>query len=109
MLAEGGLSPSQPLSLDTSQTVDPFILDVITYYVRMGAQPIYFQIYMVKVSFLPGTPRGPRQPAGPHPAHPGSSWGVASPAASASSFLPYEPLFFMLPPVLKLILSPSWF
>ncbi|XP_020923525.1 phosphoinositide 3-kinase regulatory subunit 6 isoform X2 [Sus scrofa] len=40
-----------PLSLDTSQTVDPFILDVITYYVRMGAQPIYFQIYMVKIFF----------------------------------------------------------
>ncbi|KAB0401787.1 hypothetical protein E2I00_020000 [Balaenoptera physalus] len=37
-----------PLSLDTSQTVDPFILDAITYYVRMGTQPIYFQIYAVK-------------------------------------------------------------
>ncbi|XP_007457893.1 PREDICTED: phosphoinositide 3-kinase regulatory subunit 6 [Lipotes vexillifer] len=38
-----------PLSLDTSQTVDPFILDAITYYVRMGTQPIYFQIYAVKI------------------------------------------------------------
>ncbi|EPQ15517.1 Phosphoinositide 3-kinase regulatory subunit 6 [Myotis brandtii] len=40
-----------PPSLDTSQTVDPFILDVITYYVRMGTQPIYFQLYTVKIFF----------------------------------------------------------
>ncbi|KAF6096130.1 phosphoinositide-3-kinase regulatory subunit 6 [Phyllostomus discolor] len=40
-----------PPSLDTSRNVDPFILDVITYYVRMGTQPIYFQIYMVKIFF----------------------------------------------------------
>ncbi|XP_012868567.1 PREDICTED: LOW QUALITY PROTEIN: phosphoinositide 3-kinase regulatory subunit 6 [Dipodomys ordii] len=38
-----------PPCLDTSQTVDPFILDAITYYVRMGTQPIYFQIYRVKI------------------------------------------------------------
>lgn len=38
-----------PPCLDTSQTVDPFILDVITYYVRMGTQPIYFQMYTVKI------------------------------------------------------------
>ncbi|XP_010613269.1 phosphoinositide 3-kinase regulatory subunit 6 [Fukomys damarensis] len=38
-----------PLCLDTTRTVDPFILDVITYYVRMGTQPIYFQIYTVKI------------------------------------------------------------
>ncbi|XP_034503169.1 phosphoinositide 3-kinase regulatory subunit 6 [Ailuropoda melanoleuca] len=38
-----------PPSLDTSRTVDPFILDVITYYVRMGTQPIYFQMYTVKI------------------------------------------------------------
>ncbi|XP_058139478.1 phosphoinositide 3-kinase regulatory subunit 6 isoform X2 [Dasypus novemcinctus] len=42
---------AMPLSLDTSQNVDPFILDVITYYVRMGTQPIYFQIYTVKIFF----------------------------------------------------------
>ncbi|KAK2111161.1 Phosphoinositide 3-kinase regulatory subunit 6 [Saguinus oedipus] len=40
-----------PPSLDTSRTVDPFILDVLTYYVRMGTQPIYFQIYTVKIFF----------------------------------------------------------
>ncbi|XP_063485540.1 phosphoinositide 3-kinase regulatory subunit 6 isoform X20 [Symphalangus syndactylus] len=44
------LAPEPP-SLDTSRTVDPFILDVITYYVRMGTQPIYFQIYTVKIFF----------------------------------------------------------
>ncbi|XP_055450265.1 phosphoinositide 3-kinase regulatory subunit 6 [Psammomys obesus] len=38
-----------PPCLDTSRTVDPFILDVITYYVRMGNQPIYFQLYKVKI------------------------------------------------------------
>ncbi|XP_005349884.1 phosphoinositide 3-kinase regulatory subunit 6 [Microtus ochrogaster] len=38
-----------PPCLDTSRTVDPFILDVITYYVRMGTQPIYFQLYKVKI------------------------------------------------------------
>lgn len=46
-----------PPYLDTSRTVDPFILDVITYYVRMGTQPIYFQLYKVKVGSplkLPG-------------------------------------------------------
>ncbi|XP_008059340.1 phosphoinositide 3-kinase regulatory subunit 6 [Carlito syrichta] len=41
----------RPPSLDASRTVDPFILDVITYYVRMGTQPIYFQIYTVKIFF----------------------------------------------------------
>ncbi|XP_016010172.2 phosphoinositide 3-kinase regulatory subunit 6 isoform X5 [Rousettus aegyptiacus] len=44
------LTPEPP-SLGRSQTVDPFILDVITYYVRMGTQPIYFQIYTVKIFF----------------------------------------------------------
>uniref|UniRef100_A0A8C6RTR8 Phosphoinositide-3-kinase regulatory subunit 5 n=1 Tax=Nannospalax galili TaxID=1026970 RepID=A0A8C6RTR8_NANGA len=38
-----------PPCLDTSRSVDPFILDVITYYVRMGTQPIYFQLYRVKI------------------------------------------------------------
>ncbi|XP_045426198.1 phosphoinositide 3-kinase regulatory subunit 6 isoform X3 [Lemur catta] len=44
------LAPEPP-SLDMSRTVDPFLLDVITYYVRMGNQPIYFQIYTVKIFF----------------------------------------------------------
>ncbi|XP_007886653.2 phosphoinositide 3-kinase regulatory subunit 6 [Callorhinchus milii] len=30
---------------------DPFIVDVITYYVRMGHQPVCFQIYSVKLVF----------------------------------------------------------
>ncbi|XP_012862789.3 phosphoinositide 3-kinase regulatory subunit 6 [Echinops telfairi] len=40
-----------PPCWDTSQTVDPFILDAMTYYIRMGTQPIYFQIYTVKIFF----------------------------------------------------------
>lgn len=67
--------PSQPPSLDTSRTVDPFLLDVITYYVRMGTQPIYFQIYTVRVSIpTPQIPRVVCQRAGPQdptPKHPG--------------------------------------
>uniref|UniRef100_A0A667IAZ9 Phosphoinositide-3-kinase regulatory subunit 6 n=1 Tax=Lynx canadensis TaxID=61383 RepID=A0A667IAZ9_LYNCA len=47
--AEGLPCPLTASSLDTSRTVDPFILDVITYYLRMGTQPIYFQIYTVKI------------------------------------------------------------
>ncbi|XP_006897614.1 PREDICTED: phosphoinositide 3-kinase regulatory subunit 6-like [Elephantulus edwardii] len=49
-----------PPSFDTSRTVDPFILDVITYYVRMGTQPIYFQIYKVKIFFSDGS-QGPAE------------------------------------------------
>ncbi|KAM4663851.1 phosphoinositide 3-kinase regulatory subunit 6 isoform 2-T5 [Discoglossus pictus] len=30
---------------------DPFILDVTSYYLRFGLQPVYFQIYSVKISF----------------------------------------------------------
>ncbi|XP_066220950.1 phosphoinositide 3-kinase regulatory subunit 6 [Saccopteryx leptura] len=40
-----------PPALHTARAVDPFLLDVITYYVRMGTQPIYFQIYTVKIFF----------------------------------------------------------
>lgn len=31
---------------------DPFISDVIAYYVRSGQQPVYFTIYFVKVVML---------------------------------------------------------
>ncbi|XP_026159237.1 phosphoinositide 3-kinase regulatory subunit 6 [Mastacembelus armatus] len=30
---------------------DPFITDVISYYVRTGQQPVYFNIYFVKITF----------------------------------------------------------
>lgn len=30
---------------------EPFLSDVISYYVRMGRQPVYFTIYQVKISF----------------------------------------------------------
>ncbi|XP_073538569.1 phosphoinositide 3-kinase regulatory subunit 6 isoform X2 [Phyllobates terribilis] len=32
-------------------TSDPFILDVASYYLRFGLQPVFFQIYSVKVHF----------------------------------------------------------
>ncbi|MEE6506791.1 hypothetical protein FKM82_007858 [Ascaphus truei] len=32
-------------------TSDPFILDVTSYYLRFGRQPVYFQIYSVKIYF----------------------------------------------------------
>lgn len=32
-------------------TSDPFILDVASYYLRFGLQPVYFQIYSVKIHF----------------------------------------------------------
>ncbi|XP_053310114.1 phosphoinositide 3-kinase regulatory subunit 6 isoform X2 [Spea bombifrons] len=32
-------------------TSDPFILDVAAYYLRFGLQPVYFQIYSVKMHF----------------------------------------------------------
>lgn len=49
LAAEDPPCSSQPPCLDTSRSGDPFILDVITYYVRMGNQPIYFQLYRVKI------------------------------------------------------------
>ncbi|XP_051940042.1 phosphoinositide 3-kinase regulatory subunit 6 [Hippocampus zosterae] len=36
-------SPSRPK--------DPFVCDVMAYYVRMGQQPVYFNIYLVKITF----------------------------------------------------------
>ncbi|XP_054636489.1 phosphoinositide 3-kinase regulatory subunit 6 [Dunckerocampus dactyliophorus] len=30
---------------------EPFVSDVISYYVRMGQQPVYFNIYFVKITF----------------------------------------------------------
>lgn len=30
---------------------DHFVSDVISYYIRMGQQPVYFSIYFVKVPF----------------------------------------------------------
>ncbi|KAM4604166.1 phosphoinositide 3-kinase regulatory subunit 6 isoform 2-T2 [Polymixia lowei] len=36
---------------NTSRQKDPFLSDVISYYVRTGRQPVYFTIYYVKISF----------------------------------------------------------
>ncbi|KAK6479676.1 phosphoinositide 3-kinase regulatory subunit 6 [Huso huso] len=34
-----------------SSEANPFLVDVISYYVRMGLQPVYFCIYSVKIAF----------------------------------------------------------
>nr|XP_057934534.1 phosphoinositide 3-kinase regulatory subunit 6 isoform X2 [Doryrhamphus excisus] len=34
---------------------EPFVSDVISYYVRMGQQPVYFNIYFVKITFTAST------------------------------------------------------
>lgn len=50
----------QPSSPSKHLVTDLFITDVIAYYVRMGAQPVCFQVYTVKVG-APSLvlPRGP--------------------------------------------------
>ncbi|CAL1601645.1 unnamed protein product [Knipowitschia caucasica] len=37
-----------------SPTKDPFISDILSYYVRLGQQPVYFNIYFVKIHSLTG-------------------------------------------------------
>ena len=59
----GKVVPVAAASAFKNKGVQP-LLDAITYYVRMGTQPVYFQIYMVKVSFPPGAPMRPWQPVG---------------------------------------------
>ncbi|XP_061684835.1 phosphoinositide 3-kinase regulatory subunit 6 isoform X2 [Syngnathoides biaculeatus] len=38
-----------------SRPKEPFVSDVISYYVRMGQQPVYFNIYFVKMTFSSAT------------------------------------------------------
>ncbi|MBN3295424.1 PI3R6 kinase, partial [Amia calva] len=38
-------------STSKSAETDPFLVDVISYYIRMALQPVYFTIYSVKISF----------------------------------------------------------
>ncbi|KAM5135110.1 phosphoinositide 3-kinase regulatory subunit 6 [Mantella aurantiaca] len=40
-----------PVCPTRDATFDPFILDVASYYLRFGLQPVYFQIYNVKIRF----------------------------------------------------------
>ncbi|XP_018423803.1 PREDICTED: phosphoinositide 3-kinase regulatory subunit 6 [Nanorana parkeri] len=40
-----------PLCPSRDAASDPFILDVASYYLRYGLQPVYFQIYNVKIHF----------------------------------------------------------
>ncbi|KAG6932056.1 phosphoinositide-3-kinase regulatory subunit 6 [Chelydra serpentina] len=42
---------TMPSSLSTHPRSDPFIIDVIAYYVRLGIQPVHFQVYAVKILF----------------------------------------------------------
>ncbi|KAE8577270.1 hypothetical protein XENTR_v10004505 [Xenopus tropicalis] len=48
MIPKLSLMPPWPTSDATS---DPFILDVTSYYLRFGIQPVYFQIYSIKIFF----------------------------------------------------------
>ncbi|XP_072318551.1 phosphoinositide 3-kinase regulatory subunit 6 [Eucyclogobius newberryi] len=36
---------------NSGPTKDPFISDILSYYVRLGQQPVYFTIYFVKINF----------------------------------------------------------
>lgn len=40
---------------------DPFISDVISYYVRSAQQPVYFTIYFVKITFSPAKGQNPEE------------------------------------------------
>lgn len=42
-------------SLNSGPTKDPFISDIIAYYVRLGQQPVYFNIYFVKFTSMSKT------------------------------------------------------
>ncbi|NXL64802.1 PI3R6 kinase, partial [Chordeiles acutipennis] len=42
---------TMPSSPSKHLVTDPFITDVIAYYVRMGTQPVCFQVYAVKIFF----------------------------------------------------------
>ncbi|XP_069056412.1 phosphoinositide 3-kinase regulatory subunit 6 isoform X2 [Pleurodeles waltl] len=42
---------NMPSSTSQRLAADPFITDVISYYLRMGLQPVNFQIYLVKIYF----------------------------------------------------------
>ncbi|XP_074463831.1 phosphoinositide 3-kinase regulatory subunit 6 isoform X2 [Larus michahellis] len=46
-----GLAAGKPSSPSKHLVTDLFIADVIAYYVRMGVQPVCFQVYAVKIFF----------------------------------------------------------
>ncbi|XP_060109032.1 phosphoinositide 3-kinase regulatory subunit 6 [Heteronotia binoei] len=48
MIPKLATMPSTPSKISVSEL---FIIDVITYYVRLGLHPIYFQVYTVKLFF----------------------------------------------------------
>uniref|UniRef100_A0A6J0TY96 Phosphoinositide 3-kinase regulatory subunit 6 isoform X1 n=1 Tax=Pogona vitticeps TaxID=103695 RepID=A0A6J0TY96_9SAUR len=52
MIPKLATMPSSPSKMAVSEL---FIIDVIAYYVRLGLQPVFFQVYAVKLSFNNGT------------------------------------------------------
>lgn len=49
------------LKENSGRPKDPFISDVISYYVRSGQQPVYFTIYFVKITFSQATRKEPEE------------------------------------------------
>ncbi|XP_056136329.1 phosphoinositide 3-kinase regulatory subunit 6 [Lampris incognitus] len=47
----GSMIPKLAKMTNTCGQKDPFLTDVISYYVRTGQQPVYFTIYSAKISF----------------------------------------------------------
>ncbi|XP_074486617.1 phosphoinositide 3-kinase regulatory subunit 6 [Sebastes fasciatus] len=51
----GRMIPELAKTTSTGGQKDPFVSDVISYYVRTGQQPVYFTIYFVKITFTKAT------------------------------------------------------
>lgn len=47
----GSMMPKMAEMAAPGRPKDPFVSDVISYYVRTGQQPVYFTIYFVKITF----------------------------------------------------------
>ncbi|XP_040000762.1 phosphoinositide 3-kinase regulatory subunit 6 isoform X2 [Xiphias gladius] len=48
----GSMIPKLAKMVNPGRPKEPFISDVISYYVRTGQQPVYFSIYFVKLTFI---------------------------------------------------------
>ncbi|KAL6110211.1 pik3r6 [Pungitius sinensis] len=51
----GCMIPKLAKMMNPGRPKDPFVSDVISYYVRTGLQPVYFTIYFVKITFTKTT------------------------------------------------------
>ncbi|XP_034402041.1 phosphoinositide 3-kinase regulatory subunit 6 isoform X2 [Cyclopterus lumpus] len=47
----GSMIPKLAKMMNPARPKEPFVPDVISYYVRTGQQPVYFTIYFVKITF----------------------------------------------------------